>query len=301
MTIASMTGFARQSGEVLLGENQFSWVWEAKSVNGKNPEFKSKLPAAEEDLSLQLKAIAAKYLLRGNVSAYLDLKNSCVKSSVKINQELLDELTQKAIILYQQHAESLQKPLSSDLLMVKGVVEIEDSVLSEEESNELKRRLLEDFEVLCRKLAEDRRKEGEKMKRVLDAILSDISCIVARIGEIAAEMPAKLKTKLEEQLKRWTDPAQQLSEDRIAQELVFYVTKADIREEIDRLQAHIKTARDLLDSQEAVGRRLDFLCQELNREANTTCSKSCDIELTNLGMDLKALIEQFREQVQNIE
>ena len=122
-----------------------------------------------------------------------------------------------------------------------------------------------------------------------------------QIEKIAVTLPEKIKEKLQEQLKQWLDPSVQLGEDRLAQEIVFYVTRADIREEIDRLQAHIKTAKNLLKSNEAVGRRLDFLCQELNREANTTCSKSMDLSITNLGMDLKALIEQFREQIQNIE
>ena len=123
---------------------------------------------------------------------------------------------------------------------------------------------------------------------------------VDEIEQIAVTLPLKMKEKLNEQVKQWAEGVE-VSEDRLAQELVLYVTKADIREEVDRLQAHIKTAQNLLNEDGGVGRRLDFLCQELNREANTTCSKSCDIELTNLGMKLKALIEQFREQVQNIE
>ena len=130
--------------------------------------------------------------------------------------------------------------------------------------------------------------------------MEKISAIVQRLEDIANSQPEKIKKKLDEQIKQWLGDAN-INEDRLAQEVVLYVTRADVREEIDRLKAHIQTAAELLNSSEAVGRRLDFLCQELNREANTTCSKSSDVEQTALGMELKALIEQFREQIQNIE
>ena len=125
--------------------------------------------------------------------------------------------------------------------------------------------------------------------------------MVSKVDEIAQNLPARLKDKLQQQIALWLEPSNQISEERLAQEVVLYVTKADIQEEIDRLKAHIKTAGELLNNGGNIGRRLDFLCQELNRESNTICSKSAEIELTNCGMELKALIEQFREQVQNIE
>ena len=130
--------------------------------------------------------------------------------------------------------------------------------------------------------------------------MHNIAEVTAKIEKLADGLPEKIKDKLKEMLAQYAKDVE-ISEDRLAQEIVFLVTKADIREEIDRLKAHIKSAEQLLTAEEAVGRKLDFLCQELNREANTTCSKACDIAITNLGMELKALIEQFREQVQNIE
>ena len=143
-------------------------------------------------------------------------------------------------------------------------------------------------------------KEGEKIKNALGTILEKINEITLNIEKIFETLPEKLKEKLLAQIKSVSDDIS-ISEDRLAQEIVLMVTRADIKEEIDRLKTHIKSAYNLLESDEAVGRRLDFLCQELNREANTTCSKASDIAITNMGMELKALIEQFREQVQNIE
>ena len=181
------------------------------------------------------------------------------------------------------------------------MVEVEDAALDEEETAALVGKLSESFSKACLKLKSDREAEGVKIRKALLDILDNIATIVARVEDIAKAQPERLKAKLQEQIAALLEPSNQISEERLAQEVALYVARADIQEEIDRLKAHIKTARDLLSSNEAVGRRLDFLCQELNREANTTCSKSGEIELTNLGMELKTLIEQFREQVQNIE
>ena len=144
------------------------------------------------------------------------------------------------------------------------------------------------------------KKEGDKIRLVLKDILSNIELVVRDVENLAIGLPCKLKERLNSLLKQYNGDIS-VTEDRIAQEIVLLITRADIKEEIDRLKTHIKSAYVLLESKDAVGRRLDFLCQELNREANTTCSKAADIAITNLGMELKALIEQFREQVQNIE
>lgn len=300
MSIASMTGFAREAGELQTDLHSLSWVWEIKSVNGKALDIKTKLPSMYEDMSFELKKLVAKYLQRGSVSVFLELNSAQNDVKVQINEALLKELTEKALDIYYNHQGEMEKPKSSDILAMRGVVEVVDNPLSEDEAETLKSKLLSSFEDLCQKLAHDRRLEGEKIKTALSVILEKIGSIAAGIEKIADEQPAKIKAKLSEQLKQWLGDAT-ISEERLAQEVVFLVTRADIREEIDRLKAHLQTAAELLNGSEAVGRRLDFLCQELNREANTTCSKSSDIELTAFGMELKALIEQFREQVQNIE
>ena len=301
MSIASMTGFARSLGEFESENVNVSWTWELKSVNGKALDIKAKLPPMWEELGIFLKTLAAKYLQRGSLSVFLEVKTSKENSNLKINSEFLDALAQKAIAVYQSYPGEIEKPISSQLLAIKGVAETEDVSLNEGDREKLKEKMLQSFEDACANLKVDREKEGKKIKEALINILKNIEKDVQKIEKVAATLPEKIKEKLQEQLKQWLDPSTQISEDRLAQEIVFYVTRADIKEETDRLQAHIKTAEQLLKSDEAVGRRLDFLCQELNREANTTCSKSTDLTITNLGMELKALIEQFREQVQNIE
>ncbi len=298
MTIASMTGFARASGELQTDLSNISWLFEVKSVNGKALDIKTKLPQTLEDLAFEFRRIAAQYLQRGSVSVYLELKRTALSSTLQVNTQLLEELTQKALEIYRANPDEIGKPQSTDLLRLPGVLEV--SAPSEEDEQALRQKLLAEFDTLCRRLQEDRKIEGAKIKEALKTILQKIGSVAAKVEKIAEEQPAKIKEKLENQIKQWVNPAE-VSEERLAQEVVFYITRADIREEVDRLKAHVKTAEQLLESSEAVGRRLDFLCQELNREANTTCSKSSDAELTALGMELKALIEQFREQVQNIE
>lgn len=300
MNISSMTGFARLGGEIKSGEIVFNRLWEIKSVNGKSLEIKTKLPSTFEDIVPQLKNIASRYLNRGSIGVYLELKNEA-RQEIKINKTLLDELSKTAITLYKENTEFFAKPEISGLLQIKGVVENGENDFSEDVLKALKERLLSDFDELCSKLKEDREVEGAKIKIALETILKEISQQAEKVVSIGEALPERLKYRLEEQVARWLEPGQAISEERLAQELVLYVTRADIKEECDRLQAHIKTAGELLNEGGAVGRRLDFLCQELKREANTTCSKACEIELTNIGMKLKALIEQFREQVQNIE
>ena len=302
MSIFSMTGFARQNGDFHFEKTDFSWFWEIKSVNNKATDIKFRIPSwLDNSLSLACKNIITKNFARGSFSVCLDLTSTAASQQVRINEELLSALTNQALALYAQNPNKLQKPSASELLSMKGVCELEDASLDEEEISQLAQVLLQSFEQTCLKLKDDRMAEGEKIRTALLDILQNIEKIVFKIDDFAKTLPQLMKTRLQEQIASLLEPSNQVSEDRLAQEVALYVAKADIQEEVDRLKAHIKTAKNLLSLSEPVGRRLDFLCQELNREANTTCSKSCDIELTNCGMDLKTLIEQFREQVQNIE
>ncbi len=302
MSISSMTGFARENGDCLLNNSDFNWFWEIKSVNNKSMDVKFKLPSwLEFSLLPGCKEIVQKYFARGSFSVFLDLSSNVSAQKIVIDDKLLSVLTLKAIELYETYPNQLQKPSTTDLLNIKNVFSFEDETLSEEDTALLVKHLLSVFENACKKLKKDREEEGKKIKKALLDILVNIDNIVKKVETIAQSQPEKIKQKLLAQLEVLLDPSNAVSEDRLSQEVAMYVAKADIQEEVDRLKAHILTAQDLLNKDEAVGRRLDFLCQELNREANTTCSKSCDIELTNLGMQLKTLIEQFREQVQNIE
>lgn len=296
-----MTGFARRNGEVAFETANFNWFFEMKSVNGKSLDVKVKLPNWLENLSLPMKNIAAKYFVRGNISVCLEVSSISGGEKVKINNELLMQIANAAIDLQSAFGDKLQKPSTSELLSIRGVVDVEEVRLNEDEQANFESQLIKGFEAVCQDLQKDRQAEGAKIKQALLDIVVKIDMIVQRVEKIAQTLPEKLKEKLLLQIETLLGSGNQITEERLAQEVTLYVARADVKEEIDRLEAHIKTARDLLNSNEAVGRRLDFLCQELNREANTTCSKSCDIELTNLGMELKTLIEQLREQVQNME
>ena len=299
MSISSMTGFARTNGNISLGENIISWIWEIKSVNAKSLDLKYKLPTGFDDLALQLKQKTSEYLTRGSINAYLEINYENTSKTITIDEDLLNKITNTAISLCQKHRE-IAMPTAGELLSQKGIIEIKEASLSEEDMQILKENILKDYLKACKNLQSDRQKEGAKIKEALCEILQKISEITTKIETVFNTLPEKIKEKLNNQIKNLIQDIT-INDERLAQEVVLLITKADIKEEIDRLKTHIKSAYNLLDSNNSVGRRLDFLCQELNREANTTCSKAADISITDLGMDLKALIEQFREQVQNIE
>lgn len=301
MNISSMTGFARVNANTQIDEVDCSWFWELKSVNGKSLEVKTKLPYWLEAISLVLKNKSAELLSRGNVYACLDICVQNQEPKLKINEQLLQQLANQALTLYQQNPEKWQKPNPAELLNIRGVVEVEDDKFDDNQIEVLQKQIIESFVEALKQLVKDRQAEGAKIVEALSDIINQVEHVVKNIEQIATELPWQLKEKLKQQVEQLSDTSVQISEERLAQEVVLLVNRADIKEEIDRLKAHIKTARELLSADGAVGRRLDFLCQELNRETNTICSKSADIELTNYGMQLKTLIEQFREQVQNIE
>ncbi|HZT51137.1 MAG TPA: YicC/YloC family endoribonuclease [Stellaceae bacterium] len=294
MTIASMTGFARAEGHA----DGLSWVWEAKSVNSKSLDMRFRLPPGFDALELPLRASIAQRLKRGNVTAALQLARGG-SGSLRLNREALAAV----LAIAREVAAEIEStpPRLDGLLAIKGVIESGDE--SEDEATRERRdaALLASWEeALCR-LAEMRGHEGRRLAGVLEARLAEISALVAAAGATAAAQPEALRAQLRAQLKELLDAVPQLPEDRLAQEAALLIAKADVREELDRLEAHVAGARALIAEGGAIGRRFDFLCQELNREANTLCSKSADLELTRLGLALKAAIEQLREQVQNIE
>lgn len=296
-----MTGFARQSGRFENQDTAFDWFWEIKSVNGKSLDIKNRLPNWLDDMSFSLKNIAQKYFERGSLSVYLEVAFEKSEQKIIINHELLEQLSEAAIELYQKHKGCLALPSASDLLNVNAVVEVEKKRFDEELLKKLQNELIVGFEQCCLKLQIDRQQEGQKIKSVLEQMVEKIKTLANQIATLAEKTPAELKAKLWQQISDLIEGNQNVSEERLAQEVVLLVNRADIREEIDRLKAHIKTAEEFLQGNQTLGRRFDFLCQELNREANTTCSKAADVNIINLGMELKATIEQLREQVQNME
>lgn len=300
MNISSMTGFSHQDG-VFENENlKFSFVWEIKSVNAKGLDVKVKLPSGFDEIESEVKNLIAQNFSRGTFNASLVLNNESSQADISIDTNLLEVFKNEISKIYFENENIFAKPSPADLLKMPGVIKTNDVLWSEENKTLLHRVLFETLEAALIKLKSDRRQEGEKIGLALLDILDKIEEKRIQAEKISAGMQNQIKNKISEQIKEFVLDSN-ISPDRLEQEVLFYVLKADVREELERLKAHILTAREIFEKGGNIGRRLDFLCQELNREANTLCSKSMDLEQTKIGMDLKALIEQFREQIQNME
>ena len=293
MSISSMTGFARTQGD----ECGISWVWELKSVNGKSLDLRLRLAQGFDVLEPRLRATLAQRFRRGNFSAALSVTRTA-PAAMRVNRDALAQL----VALINELAGELDAapPRLDGLLALRGVVEtIEDD--KETVIEQRRSAVLAGWETALDRLGAARSEEGARLALLLQEQLDETAALVGAAQDCAAAQPEAIRERLKAILNNLADLVPALPEERIAQEVALLAARADVREELGRLRAHFEQAQDLLRKGEAVGRRLDFLCQELNREANTLCSKSADIELTRIGLSLKAVIEQFREQVQNIE
>jgi uncharacterized protein (TIGR00255 family) len=291
-----MTGFARADGSA----ETCTWGWEAKSVNGKGLDVRLRLPRGFDALEAAARDRVAKRFKRGNIALNLDITWTRPLSQMRINDEVLDQVL-AAVDKVQAARPDARPPSVDGILGLKGVMEQIDFEPTPDEREALEGDLLAGLEVALDQLADGREAEGQRLGGVLHDQLAEIETLSEQAGDLAATQPDAIRERLVQQIEQLTLDASAIDPARLAQEAALIMTKADVREELDRLSAHIAAARDLLGEAEPVGRRLDFLCQEFNREANTLCSKSSDTELTRIGLDLKAVIEQFREQVQNIE
>ena len=292
-----MTGFARSEGE---GDG-ISWIWEVKSVNGRSLELRLRLPPGFEPLEPQLRAALSQRCRRGNVSATLSVTRLS-PPAIRINRAVLQQIVALSRELAQEVAGEMEAapPRLDGLIGMRGVIEtVEDD--PEEVVEARRAAVLDSWGVALDRLAAARNQEGARLASLLTDQRADLASLVELAQASAAAQPAAIRARLEALLGELSGLAAAVPEERVAQELALLVTRADVREELDRLRAHIAQAGELLERGDAIGRQLDFLCQELNREANTLCSKSADIELTRIGLSLKAAIEQFREQVQNLE
>lgn len=294
-----MTGYARAQGS----DDRRRWVWEARSVNGRNLEIRCRLPAGLDRLENPVRVAVGRHLKRGNVTLGLTLTAERQSKPLAINRALLAELA--TLVQEVQKATGASAPSADGLLRVRGVIE-EEEVEAESEAAvaALDNALQASLEETLSALVAARASEGRALAGVLEGHIGEIEGLCARATERAAAQIDIVRARFESQLAELTNRIPALSEERFAQEVALLVGKADVREELDRLAAHIVQAHILLGearSDNPVGRKFDFLCQEFNREANTLCSKSADIELTRIGIDLKGAIERMREQVQNVE
>lgn len=290
-----MTGFARTSAT----RGTFGWTWEVRSVNGRGLDVRCRMPAGYELLESEVRTRIDRHLTRGNVSVTLRAEGAAGEARLRINEAVLAQLCRAAQEL---QARLPAAGLTVDgLLAQRGVVEIVEDVEDESVREAREREMLSSLDAALLELVSVRRREGQRLGLVLGEQLAAMERVVAAAGTAAAAQPEALRQRLQTQLAALGERPEGLSEERLAQEVALLAAKADVREELDRLAAHIAAARELVSGQAAAGRRLDFLAQELNREANTLLSKSADLELTRLGLELKASIDQLREQAQNIE
>ena len=297
-TIASMTGFARAGGQ--RPDLGLSWTWEARSVNGKGLDVRVRWPNGFDALEAPAKDLVGKRLTRGSVTLSLQTRTDTGAGApqVRINQALLAQLMDLARDLPLH----VQPPTFDGLLQVRGVLETLESAEPDEETRKgLEAEMLTSLGEALTALEVARRDEGGRLNTILRAHLATIADLVGKAAQTASARPEAVQDRLRAALNQLLDAKVPVSEDRLAQELALIATRQDVREELDRLTAHVAQATELLDSAGPVGRRLDFLCQEFNREANTLCSKAQDTALTRIGLDLKTVIDQLREQVQNVE
>mgnify|MGYP000969847642 CR=1 FL=1 len=293
--LTSMTGFARVQG----AWRGLAWHWELKSVNGKSLDVRFRLPGGLEHLEADLRTLAGTTFKRGNLQVGLSLQGSSQAERVAINEQVLARVTELAKGL----RKSLRAPpiQAESLLALKGVMEVSVESISEQDAGERDKALLASFKTAVAALDRARRDEGKRLSGVLAAQITKVAELVAAAASNPSRQPAAVKQRLKDQIERIMESGAGLDEQRLHQEAMMLATKADIQEEIDRLTVHVASARDLIASTEPVGRKFDFLTQEFNREANTLCSKSSDSDLTKTGLELKLVIDQMREQVQNIE
>jgi uncharacterized protein (TIGR00255 family) len=296
MTISSMTGFARAEGH----DTGFAWAWELKSVNAKSLDLRFRLPPGFEALELPLRASLGQKLRRGAITAGLTITKGAGGGTLRLNRDALAAVIALARELTAE-IPNAEPPRIDGLLALKGVIETAEEIQDDATRARQVALLAAGFERALDELAVMRAAEGRRLESVLATRLDEIAALVRGAERSAAAQPAAIRARLRELVTTLVEAVPALPEERLAHEAALVIAKADIREELDRLAAHLAAARGLMAEGGAIGRRFDFLCQEFNREANTLCAKSADLELTRIGLALKASIEQLREQVQNIE
>ncbi len=294
-TLASMTGYARASG-TLPG---VGFVVELKSVNGRGLDLRLRLAPGFDALESDIRRRIGKTITRGSLTVSLSLDREGGDGRVVVNHQALQAVLEG--LAWLSPRVDAERPRLDGLLALKGVLEQHQTPLSEEEEETLGAAILDAVDRAVAALAVARQDEGGRIADVLGQRIDEIAALTRAAEQHPGRGRDVILARLRQQIAELVEASPALSEERLAQEAMLLATKADIREELDRLGAHIAAARHLIANGGPVGRKLDFLSQEFNREANTLCSKSNDVELTAIGLDLKAVIDQLREQVQNIE
>lgn len=290
-----MTGFGRSEGV----SGPWKFQWEMRSVNGKSLDVRLRLPAGTEVVEQAVRTCAAKHLKRSNVQVFLRLEKDESVASIRVNAEALT-----AAIAAVRTVEKANggMPASTDaILAMRGVIEHAGEEADETAVVARDKALVDAAEQAFRALADNRLEEGRRLAEVVSGQLDRIQDLTAQAIANPSRTPEAIRSRLATSIARIMGEASNLDPDRLHQEAMLVAAKSDVQEELDRMTAHILAARELLAAEGPVGRKFDFLAQEFNREANTLCSKSTDTSLTHTGLELKTVIDQLREQVQNIE
>lgn len=296
MTLQSMTGFARVEGS----SGRYRWAWELRSVNGKGLDLRARLPQGHEALETDIRRLAGERLTRGNLQIGLNVTVSENRVEAVLNRDALAAV----LALRDQLGPDVldPAPLRLDtLLSIRGLVDMREATDDAEAIAVRDADILAGLDRAITALADMRTTEGAALRRILEEQVTRIEDLALQIEADPSRTPDEIARRLETQLASLMDTTSGLDRDRLHQEIALIATKADLREEIDRLKAHVTAARELLAAGGPVGRKLDFLAQEFNRESNTICSKSNAVAVTAAGIELKVVIDQFREQVQNLE
>ena len=295
ITLRSMTGFAHSEGTA----GSIAWAWELRSVNGRGLELRFRLPPGFDGLEPALRDTAAKILRRGNVTANLTVRREDQPKLIP-DPAALEQALSLALALAAR-IPGAPPPRAEALLALPGILRaaaaVEDDTAAGAQSDAIR----QGFAAALAALSVARAGEGARLATILAAQLEEVAILRIRAAAEAADQPAAQRARMMETVRTLLAEIPALPEERIAQEVALLAARSDVREELDRLDAHLHAARSLLAEGEGVGRRLEFLVQEFNREANTLCSKSASVALTATGLKIKATIEQVREQVQNVE
>jgi uncharacterized protein (TIGR00255 family) len=295
MALSSMTGFARSHGT----SGPYAFEWELKSVNAKGFDLRMRLPPGWDEIESVARKRAAEVLSRGTVYANLSVKRAGALSTVRVNEDVLASIVKIAGVLAGRI--DAVAPSIDGLLAIKGVIEVVEPESNEDEDKAAKLEVAASFEQALTALVEMRKREGVTLGQILSQRMDEIEGLAKKAEAAPGRRPEAIKARLAEQIAALLESSDRFDSDRLNQEALMMAAKADIREELDRIASHIAQAREMIGKGGAIGRRLDFLAQEFNREVNTCCSKSNDLELTNTGLAMKNVVEQFREQVQNLE
>jgi uncharacterized protein (TIGR00255 family) len=295
MALSSMTGFARSHG----ASGPYVFEWELKSVNAKGFDLRLRMPQGWDELEAFAKKRAAELLARGTVYANLTVKRANALSTVRINEDVLASVVKVA----GQLAAKIDAvaPSIDGLLAIKGVIEVVEPESDEEEDKVARAAAAEAFDKALTELVAMRRREGTALGQILSQRMDEVEALAKKAETAPGRKPEAIRARLADQVATLLETSDRFDADRLNQEALLIAARADIREELDRIASHVTQARELIGKGGPIGRRLDFLAQEFHREVNTCCSKSNDIELTNTGLEMKNVVEQFREQVQNLE